>query len=206
MSRTLNADTLALFGDDYSLNSFFLFTFEFATVQRLTDHSHDINYDFGSGVEAFVSSARIETYSNTNEGLSLENQSMNIVLSGVNSSEIDLALSENYTNERVLIRRGFFDSDPSTNPNMETTDARIIADPFIYFDGLIDSYEIQDDPNNNTSKVIWKVASHWENWSWINGRKCNPTNAAYKGYTTETGFSQVYDQIGGRIWGRIVTS
>ena len=205
MSRTLHADTLTLLADDYYLNSFFLFTFYFATTRRLTDHSHDINYNFGSGTETFTSTAAIESYSNVNEGLSLENQSMTVVLSGASSSEVSLALSENYINKRVLIRRGFYDSDPSTNPTMETTDAKIIADPYIYFDGRVDSYKIEDNPDDGSSKVSWTIASHWADWNRINGRKCNTTNANYKGYTSETGFSQVYDQIGNRIWGRIIT-
>jgi len=206
MSRPVHADTLAIL-PNADMEMFYLFTFEFSTLFRLTDHSHDITYNFGAGSETFSSTGRIANYSNSEETLDLSNQTMTVELTGANAADISLALTENFNNKRVVIRRGFF------NGSGETTDSDIVADPYIFFDGRVDSYTISDDPETLESKVSWKIASHWADWEKVNGRKCNNQNAneiinpatgVYL-FPNEDGFNHVYDQIGDKIWGKVLT-
>lgn len=195
MARNLHSSTIAALNND-SLEMFYLLTFYFSSTFRLTNYAHDISYDFGSGNETFLSTGRISSTGSITETQEIGNPTINITLTGANSADIALALTENFNNRRVLIRRGFFDSSGNT------TDANIIPDPFIIFDGRVDSYEIADNPSKGESAVTWKISSHWADWEKVNGRKCNPENAKQY-FPTETGFDHVYDQIGERTWGRI---
>lgn len=195
MSRNLHADTLAIIGNT-DLQVFHLVTFYFSTPFRLTDHAHDINYNFGSGIETFLATGRLSGSANIEETLDITNPTINIILTGANSADISLPLTENFNNTRAVIRRGFFDSSG------ETTDSNIIANPFILFDGRIDSYSISDDPSSGDSSVTWKVSSHWADWDKIAGRKCNNQNAQ-SFFPSEKGFSHCYDQIGEKTWGKV---
>jgi len=170
MSRSLNAATTAVIGNT-DLQFFHLLTFNFASPFRLTDHAHDITYDFGAGPETFLSSGRLASSSNIDETLELNNPTINITLTGANQADISLALTENFNNRQVIIRRGFFDSSG------QTTDSNIIADPFILFDGRVDSFSITDDPSSGSSTISWKIASHWADWERIQGRRCNNQDA-----------------------------
>lgn len=177
---------------------FHLVTFNFDSPFRLTDHSHDIQYDFGSGVETFLSSGRLSSMSNVEETLDITNPTITIVLTGANQADISLALLENFNNRQVIIRRGFFDSSG------QTTSANILQSPFIIFDGRVDSWEIADDPSKGESAVSWKITSHWVDWDKVAGRRCN-NQSAQAFSSTEQGFSHVYDQIGEKTWGRVRT-
>jgi len=195
MSRNLNAATSAIIGNQ-DLQIFHLITFYFTTTFRLTDFAHDINYDFGLGTETFLSTGRLASTSSFTEEMQLANPSISLVLTGANSADISLALTENFNNKRVVIRRGFYDSSG------DTADINIIADPFIVFDGRVDSYAIMDDPQSGEGTVTWKIASHWADWEKVAGRKCNNQNAQLF-FPNEEGFSHCYDQIGQKSWGRI---
>jgi hypothetical protein len=197
MSRGLSAGVQAVIGNA-NLHFFHLYTFHFATPFRVTDHSHDLSYNFGSGTETFTSSARIVSTGDSEESLDISNPTMSIVFTGANEADLLLPFTENYNNKRVVIYRGYFDDSGNT------TSTNIIADPFIYFDGRVDSYSISDNPNNSSSTVTWKVASHWADWDKINGRRCNPDSAKVH-FPNEECFSHMYDQIGQKTWGRVVT-
>jgi len=195
MSRDLHADTLnSLSRSD--LETFHLFTFEFSTPFRLTDHPHDIVYNFGLGNETFLSTGRLKNFSTVEETSDISNPSINISLTGANSADIALALTEKYSNRRVLVRKGFFNTTGATR-NID-----IVAKPFIVFDGRVDSWSIVDDPQGGESTVTWKISSHWADWEKIAGRKCNNEDANLY-FPNEKGFSFTYDQIGDRIWGRV---
>lgn len=197
MSRDLHASTSAIIGNS-DLHSFHLLTFYFSSPFRLTDHAHDINYNFGSGTETFLSTGRLASSQNVEETLKIANPTIDITLTGANEADVSLALTENFNNKRVVIRRGFFDSSGNTS------DSNIISDPFILFDGRIDSYTINDNPSTGESTVTWRIASHWADWDKLNGRKCNNQNAKLY-FPNEEGFSHCYDQIGDKVWGRVVS-
>jgi len=195
VSRDLHAQTSAALSNS-DLQIFHLVTFYFDTEMRLTDHAHDISYDLGAGTETFTSSGRLSSATDVTEDLEMSNQKFTIVLTGANEADIALALAENYNNKRVVVYRGFYDDTGAT------TDANIIPTPFILFEGTVDSFSINDDPEAGESNVAWKIASHWADWDRVTGRRCNTQNAqAY--FADEEGFSHVYDQVGEKTWGRI---
>jgi hypothetical protein len=195
MSRTLHANTIAAIGSE-NLEVFHLVTFEFSTPFRLTDHAHDISYDFGSGSETFLASGRLVSSGSVEETLDITNPTISLTLTGANQADISLALTENFNNVTVIIRRGFFDTSG------DTTNSNIVLDPFIIFNGRVDSWAIKDDPLKGDSTVTWKIASHWADWEKVSGRKCT-NQSAQAFFPNEEGFSHVYDQIGEKTWGRV---
>lgn len=88
--------------------------------------------------------------------------SINIVLSGVNQANIATALTENFIERRVVIRRGFLNAAD-----------HIIVDPVILFDGRIDSWDLNEDVTSGTSTITWKAASHWVDFERAAGRRTN---------------------------------
>lgn len=201
MSRDLHANTLAVL-DNQNLQVFHLVTFYFTVPFRLTDHVHDINYDFGAGTETFTSNARLTGSANIEETLEISNPTINIILTGANTADLALPFSEDFNDARVVVRRGFF------NNTGETTDSDIIADPFILFEGRADSFSISDDPSSGESSVTWKIVSHWADWGRVNGRKCNNQQIqSHNGgeFPNEEGFSHCYDQIGDKLWGKVIS-
>lgn len=195
MSRGLHVNTEAVLSN-VDLQVFHLVTFDFSAPFRLTDWVHDIDYNFGSGTETFQSTGRLVSTSGVKESLNIANDTLSLTFTGANSADISLALTENFNDKQVIIRRGFFDSTG------ETTDANIITDPFIIFDGRVSSYKIDDDPMSGESAVTWEIASHWAKWDQVAGRKCNNENAQIY-FATETGFSETFNQIGDRTWGKV---
>lgn len=199
MARTLDAGTLAAIQADTNLQMFHLVTIYFTTPQRLTDHAHDISYNFGSGIETFTSSGRMMALSNVEEQQGISNPDINFSITGANSTDIALMLTENYTNVRLIIRRGFFDSTGAT------ADSNIVGKPFIIFDGRINSWGFNDDPQSGNSTIVYNVSSHWVEWERTNGRRSNNKNAQLY-FPSEKSFSYVYDQIGDRIWGKVINN
>lgn len=204
MTRNIHNDTKAILSNP-DLQTFHLITFYFTSTFRLTEHQHNITVNLGSGDETFLASGRLATAGDAAETLELSNPTISITLTGANEADIALALTEDFTDKRILIRRGFFDNSGST------ADSNIIADPFILFDGRVSSFSIVDDPQGGESAVTWNITSHWADWEKVKGRKC--TNQSAQGdvdpatgnkiFPNEDGFTHVYDQIGSKTWGRI---
>jgi len=194
MSRNLG-EALS-YVDSYDLELFYLVSFYFdSATLRITDYFRDIKYNFGSGLETFISSGSLVSIGSTEESTNLNNTQISITMSGADSANIALAMSENYLNKRVLLRRGFFN-------NEGTEDVDIIR-PFIIFDGRISSVQLTNNPQEGDSNVVWTIASHWADFDKKTNRKCTNEDAKAHGFTTETGFDFIYNQIGDRTWGRI---
>lgn len=200
MARTLDAGTLAAIQADTNLQMFHLVTIYFTTTQRLTDHAHDVSYNFGSGTETFTSSGRLMGLSEVEEEQIISNPSINFSITGANAADVSLMLTEDYVNKRLLIRRGFYDATGATK------DTNIVGSPFIIFDGRINSWSFKDDPSTGDSVITYEVSSHWVEWERTNGRKSNNQNARTANnneFPSDASFSYVYDQIGDRVWGKV---
>jgi len=200
MARTLDAGTLAAIQADTNMQMFHLITIYFSTTQRLTDHSHDVSYNFGAGAETFSSTGRMMGLSEVEEEQGISNPSINFSISGANAADIALMLTENYTNARLLIRRGFYDSTGATK------DTNIAGSPFIIFDGRISSWSFSDDPSTGESVITYEVSSHWVEWERTNGRKSNNQNARTANnneFPNDSSFDFTYDRIGDRVWGKV---
>lgn len=191
MSRSLDAATVSSFGEKY-VEFCHLFFFDFSTPQYLTDHHHDITW----GGNTYESTGRVLSLGSIKETGGISNPTLAVTLSGANPVEIALPFTEDYNNKRVVIRKVLFDNSG------ETTSANISGNPYIIWDGPIDSWSITDDPQGGSSTVTWKIASHWADWEKVRGRKCN-NQSSQRYYPTEEGFTHVYDQIGDVLWGRV---
>ena len=67
------------------------------------------------------------------EEVDITKSSLRIGLSAVDQTYISIVLNENVVNDQVKIFRGFLDSNNS-----------LISDPFLLYDGQIDTFEIND--------------------------------------------------------------
>lgn len=190
MPRPLHNDTIAIL-DDANLEYFHLYQFYFSTPIYLTDYYRNIVY----GGITYIASASLEGYSSTKESISINNEKVSITLSGADGDNVSLALTEQYTNKRIVIYRGYFNGSG-------TTDANIVQSPFLIFDGRVDNYVIEDDPVELKSVVSWNVASHWADWEKVQGRTCTQNNAKLH-YPNEEGFKFIYQRIGDKVWGRV---
>jgi hypothetical protein len=192
MPRPLHDDTINILDDSY-LEYFHLYEFYFSTPVYLTDYYRAIVY----GGKTYHPSASIEGYSAVKENIDINNNKVTISMSAADGNNIRIALNEYYTNKRIVIYRGFFDGDGQT-------DEHIVANPFIIFDGRVDSYSIEDDPIEGKSSVTWNISSHWADWEKTQGRTCTQNNAKLH-YPNEDGFKFIYKQIGNKIWGKVTS-
>lgn len=195
MSRSLDAAISTALDSRYH-TFFHLVTFDFATPFRMTDWNHDIEYDFGSGTETFLAAGDLVSLSNVSEERDINNGKLTIQLSGVDQANISTALTEDFNNKRVTVRRGLFDSSGSTAM------VNLVGSPFIVWDGRVDSWGISEDPQSGKSTVSWNIESHWADWAKTAGRKCNNDDAQIY-HATEEGFEYTYSQIGNKVWGRV---
>lgn len=200
MSRLLDAGNLAVVQDDTNVQMFHMLTMHFSTIRRMTDHSHDLSYDFGTGSESFTSTASLLGLNPIGESQALSNPNIKLGISGADSAEIASMMTEDNLNTRFILRRGFFDATG------ETADANIVGKPFIIYDGYISGWSFTEDPQGQTSIISYDITSHWSDWEKVNSRKSNPENHQSNNdgeFSTDTCFSFVYDQIGNRTWGKV---
>lgn len=189
MSRQIDASTIPYLRSN-SVHMFHLLTMEFSSTVRLTDHSYDIEYDFGSGTETFIANGAWLGAPSVEESIDLSNATIDVSMSGADLANISIALTEDFNDRRVVVRRGFLSDDYQ------------IIKPFIIWDGYIDGYKITEDPQSGNSAVSWTVASHFSDWEQARGRKCNNENAKLH-YPDEEGFEFATMQIGVVSWGKI---
>lgn len=192
MSRGLDSTTVSKLSSRY-LSMFHLVTIELDTPIRLTDHYHDIEYNFTGSLETFTSNGRLVGLDSIKETQKLSNPTVSISLSGANSADISLALTESFSDKRVVVRRGLFDDSG------ETAMSNIIAEPFTIFDGRISSWGISNNPQEGESVVDWKVESHWADWERVAGRKTNNEDAQLY-YPNEVGFEFTSQILGETAW------
>ena len=95
---------------------------------------------------------------------------------------------KNVVNDSVVIYRGFLNDSNS-----------IIADPFLLYDGQIDTFEISETTKEST--VILNVTSHWANFDKKNGRKTNSTSQQ-RFFSTDVGMQFSSQTVQDIKWGR----
>lgn len=140
------------------LRLFHLVEMYFTTIGYLTTGRRNIVWN-GNTYSAL---GNLLSFGDVAESADIRAGSINLVLSGVNQANIATALTENFIDRRVVIRRGFLDASDI-----------IIVDPIILFDGRIDSWDLNEDVTTGDSTVTWKAASHWIDFERISGRRTN---------------------------------
>lgn len=183
MSRGIaSATQTALASDGFRLAT--LIELDFTTPVRVTD--------YGSNVTAFsntfsTTSSIIEIGAASETG-SLSVNSMALTLSGVDQTYISLFLNNDYIDVRTTIWRAVM-ADNGT----------VVGDPFVYFDGRIVSYAIED--SGKTATIEIELSSHWKDFEKVNNRKTNSNSQALY-FTGDKGFDFASKQINEIKWGR----
>lgn len=183
MSRGIaSATQTALASDGFRLAT--LIELGFDTLVRVTD--------YGSNVTAFTNTfsttSSIVEIGNASETGSLQVNSMALTFSGVDQSYISLFLNNDYIDVQARIWRAVMAQNGS-----------VIGDPFLYFDGRIVGYAIED--SGKTATIEIEVASHWKDFEKINNRKTNSNSQALY-FPGDKGFDFASKQINEIKWGR----
>lgn len=123
------------------------------------------------------------------ESLAPALDSINISVSGVNQANIYTALTEDYTNVEVEIYRFLMDSD-----------MKMIGEAHEIFAGLIDTFSVNENPDDGTSEITWKVTSHWHDFERVAGRRTNDSSQQYW-FPGDTGLRFASRNISNLKWG-----
>jgi len=116
-----------------NVDPFFAVKLEFESgTTRLWTGVGDIAFEAGSGSETFTGAGDLATVSAVEETNDIESSNASFSLSGINSSLLSLALSENYQGKDATLYLGLLSS------------GAVIADPYILFRGKMDTMDIVD--------------------------------------------------------------
>lgn len=116
-----------------NVDPFFAVKLEFESgTTRLWTGVGDIAFEAGSGSETFTGAGDLATVSAIEETNDIESSNASFSLSGINSSLISLALSENYQGRDATLYLGLLSS------------GAVVADPYILFRGKMDTMDIVD--------------------------------------------------------------
>lgn len=137
---------------------FHLIEFYFSTTDYLTTARRNIPWNSIN----YIALGNLLSFSDLEESTEIRAGSFNVVLSGVNQANIAVALTENFIERRIVIRRGLLDVNDA-----------IVVDPVILHDGRIDGWNLNEDVTNGTSTIKWNAASHWIDFERVAGRRTN---------------------------------
>jgi hypothetical protein len=165
-----------------------LITIGFGTPLNFTDCSFSLTSSVSGSSVTYTPSNFIMGISEFTEEVDITKTSLRIGFSGAEQSFISIVLNENVVNDTVTIYRGFLDD--SNN---------IIADPFLLYDGQIDTFEISE--TQTESNVILNISSHWANFDKKNGRKTN-TTSQQRFFSTDVGMEFSSQTVQDIKWGR----
>jgi hypothetical protein len=165
-----------------------LITIGFSTPVNITDCSFPLTSSVSGSSVTYLASSFIMGISNFTEEVDITKTSLKIGLSGAEQTFISTVLNENVVNDSVTIYRGFLNDSNS-----------LIADPFLLYDGQIDTYEIAE--SEKDSNVIFNITSHWANFDKKNGRKTN-LSSQQRFFSTDVGMEFTSQTVQDIKWGR----
>ena len=111
-------------------------------------------------------------------------------MSAVDQTNISHALTNNYIDKQVIIRRGVLDAGYN-----------VIPDPIIYADLRLNNFEITEDINSGSSTLEWFCSNHWSDFESKNGRISN-SESQQKHFPNDLGFEFIGQSINDIKWGR----
>ena len=147
--------------------------FELDDGDFLPKHSSyykDITYDSNT----YSASSLFTKISSVTESSEIEVSNMTISFSGADQTIISLFLSNNYMEKEAEVYKAFLN-----------TSEQVISDPFLLFKGRIESFSIDESINQSNANIV--VASHWSDFSKIEGRKTN-TGSQQLHFSGDLGF------------------
>ena len=137
---------------------------------RFTDHYKDITYDSNT----YTASSLFTKISSVTESSEVEVSNLTISFSGADQTIISLFLNNSYMEKEAEVYKGFLD-----------TSEAVITSPFLLFKGRIESFSVDESINQSNANII--VASHWSDYSKIEGRKTN-TGSQQLQFSGDLGF------------------
>lgn len=165
-----------------------LITLGFGTPVNITDCSFSITSSVSGSSVTYNASDFILGISNHTEETDITKSTINLSLSGADTTFISTVLNENVVNDNVDIYRAFLDSSNS-----------IISDPFLLYRGKIDTYEIEE--SDQSSIVGLSIVSHWADFEKKNGRKTNNTSQQ-RFFSGDVGMDFASQTVQDIKWGR----
>ena len=183
MTRTLTTAVKNELATD-SLQPITLVYINVSTGYRFTDHYKDVTYDSNT----YSASSLFTSISSVKESSEIEISNMTVSFSGADQTIISLFLNNNYMEKEAEIYKGFLDNNE-----------QVIADPFLLFKGRIESFSIDESIDQSNANIV--LASHWSDFSKINGRKTN-TNSQQLHFANDLGFEFASQTVQDIKWGK----
>ena len=165
-----------------------LITIGFSTPINITDCSFPLTSSVSGSSVTYSASDFIMGVSNHSEETDITKSTISLTLSGADQTFISTVLNENVVNDSVTIYRGLLADDNS-----------LIADPFLLYQGNIESFEIQE--KEKDSIVGLSIVSHWADFDKKNGRKTNNTSQQ-RFFSTDVGMDFSSQTVQDIKWGR----
>ena len=155
-----------------------------STGLRFTDHYKNVTYDSNT----YTASSLFTKLSSVTESSEIQVSNITVTFTGADQTIISLFLSNDYIEKEAEIYKGFIGSNEA-----------VIADPFLLFKGRIESFSISETLKD--SKVNISIASHWADFSKVEGRKTN-TGSQQIHFPNDLGFEFASQTVQDIKWGR----
>jgi len=183
MTRTLTTAVKNELETD-SLQPVTLVYINVSTGFRFTDHYKDITYDSNT----YSASSLFTKLTSVTESAEVEVSNITLSFSGADQTIISLFLSNAYMEKEAEVYKALLD-----------TSENVISDPFLLFKGRIESFSIDESINQSNANIV--VASHWSDFSKIEGRKTN-TGSQQLHFSADLGFEFASQTVQDIKWGR----
>ena len=165
-----------------------LLSIGFATPVNITDNSFSLTSSVSGSSITYTASPFLVATPTFTEETDLTKTSLNITLSGADTTFISTVLNENIVNDTVDIFRGLLDSNNA-----------LIADPILLYSGNIDTFQIEE--TETESNVTLTVVSHWADFDKKSGRQTN-NNSQQRFFSTDVGMDFSSQTVLDLKWGR----
>mgnify|MGYP001180117234 CR=1 FL=1 len=165
-----------------------LITIGFGTPVNITDCSFSLTSSVSGSSVTYSASDFILGVSEFDEQVDITKGTLNLTLSGANTTFISVVLNENVINDDVTIFRGLLDNNNA-----------LIADPIFLYKGKIDGFDINE--NNTASTVNLKIVSHWADFDKESGRRTNNTSQQ-RFFSSDVGFDFASEMVQDIKWGK----
>jgi hypothetical protein len=155
-------------------------------TQYMTDSYMPVTYNSNE----YLAGGHFLAFSDIQENIELMVSSINMSLTGIDKTYINLVLAENFVDRKVIIRKAF----------LATSNNALIADPVIIFQGSMDAPTISEDYETGTSVVTVKVANQFIDFQKTPGRYTNRESQNVF-YPNDRGFDYASQIIKDIPWG-----
>ena len=123
-----------------AVEPFFAVKLEFDTgTTRIWTGMGDLAFDAGSGSETFLGGSSLVSIQPNEETSDTQANGCSFALNGIESTNISLALTEDYQGRNATLFLGAFSS------------GAVVADPYVLFKGFMDTMDISD--NGETASI-----------------------------------------------------